>query len=101
MKKMTKTLWVFLLMLGCLLGTGHVLAATPIQPKGTGTEENPYEISTVDELFWFAGLINGTLTDGTAKNTATCAVPTADINIPISYGGESSAITATGEIWAD
>lgn len=100
MKKMTKTLWVFLLMLGCLLGTGHVLAATPTQPAGEGTQENPYEISTEDELFWFAGLINGTLTDGTAQNTAACAVPTADINIPISYGGESSTITAT-EIWAD
>ena len=57
MKKMTKTLWVFLLMLGCLLGTGHVLAATPTQPAGEGTQENPYEISTEDELFWFAGLI--------------------------------------------
>lgn len=101
MKKMTKTLWVFLLMFGYMLGTGHVLAAAPTQPAGAGTQENPYEISTEDELFWFAGLINGTLTDGTAKNTAACAVPTADINIPISYGGESSTITTTGEIWAD
>lgn len=101
MKKMTKTLWVFLLMLGCLLGTGHVLAATPTQPTGTGTQASPYQIATADELRWFAGLINGTLTDGTTKNTATCAEPTADINIPISYGGESSAIAATGEIWAD
>lgn len=73
----------------------------PPNPRARAPKENPYEISTEDELFWFAGLINGTLTDGTAKNTATCAVPTADINIPISYGGESSAITATGEIWAD
>ena len=82
MKKMTKTLWVFLLMLGCLLGTGHVLAATPTQPAGAGTQEDPYQISTTDELFWFAGLVNGTLTDGTTKNTAACAKLTADITIP-------------------
>ena len=82
MKKMTKTLWVFLLMLGCLLGTGHVLAATPTQLAGAGTQEDPYQISTTDELFWFAGLVNGTLTDGTTKNTAACAKLTTDITIP-------------------
>lgn len=27
-----------------------------------------YEISTVDELYWFAELVNGTLTDGTAQD---------------------------------
>ena len=100
MKKMTKTLWVFLLMLGCLLGTGHVLAATPTQPAGAGTQEDPYQISTTDELFWFAGLVNGTLTDGTTKNTAACAKLTTDITIPEGYiwtpiGSESAPYTGT------
>ena len=100
MKKMTKTLWVFLFMLGCLLGTGHVLAATSTQPTGAGTQEEPYQISTTDELFWFAGLVNGTLTDGTTKNTAACAKLTTDITIPEGYiwtpiGSESAPYTGT------
>ena len=100
MKKMTKTLWVFLLMLGCLLGTGHVLAATPTQPAGAGTQEDPYQISTTDGLFWFAGLVNGTLTDGTTKNTAACAKLTTDITISEGYiwtpiGSESAPYTGT------
>ena len=100
MKKMTKTLWVFLLMLGCLLGTGHVLAATSTQPTGAGTQEDPYQISTTDELFWFAGLVNGTLTDGTRKNTAACAKLTTDITIPEDYiwtpiGSKSDPYTGT------
>ena len=101
MKKMTKTLWVFLLMLGCLLGTGHVLAATSTQPTGAGTQEDPYQISTTDELFWFAGLVNGTLTGGTTKNTAACAKLTTDITIPdegyiwTPIGSESAPYTGT------
>ena len=49
-------------------------------PSGSGTKENPYQISTADELFWFASLVNGTLA-GVEQNTAACAVLTADINL--------------------
>ena len=97
MKKMTKTLWVFLLMLGCLLGTGHVLAATPIQPAGEGTQENPYEISTVDELFWFAGLVNGTLTDGTVQNVAASAVLMNDITLNENVLTEQGELNGSGD----
>ena len=37
---------------------------TPTTPKGKGTAEEPYQISTAAELYWFAGLVNGTLPDG-------------------------------------
>ena len=36
---------------------------TPIKPNGEGTAENPYQIGTAAELYWFAGLMNGTLVD--------------------------------------
>ena len=49
-------------------------------PSGSGTKESPYQISTADELFWFASLVNGTL-EGVEQNTAACAVLTADINL--------------------
>lgn len=40
---------------------------TPKRPEGEGTVENPYQISTAAELYWFAGLVNGTLADGGGK----------------------------------
>lgn len=64
-----------------ILGGGTTLDGDG-QPDGEGTEESPYQISTVDELLWFAGLVNGTLmTDGTEQNAAACAVLTADIDL--------------------
>ena len=80
-----------------LFGAGQAWAQT--QPTGAGTQENPYQISTADELRWFAGLVNGTLNDGTAHNTAACAVLTTNIDLggaawtPI--GSESNRYTGT------
>ena len=53
----------------------------PAQPLGDGTEENPYQIGTAEELYWFAGLVNGTL-NGVTQNTGAWAELTADITIP-------------------
>lgn len=58
-----------------------------------------YQIDSVTDLFWFAGLVNGTLTDGTEQNTSASAVLTADIELsgetwtPI--GSESTPYTGT------
>ena len=30
-------------------------------PTGTGTSDDPYQITNANELYWFAGLVNGTL----------------------------------------
>ena len=63
-----------------LFGAGQAWAQT--KPSfGDGTKGDPYQISTADELRWFAGLVNGTLTDGTAQNTAAWAVLTTNINL--------------------
>ena len=40
-----------------------------------------YEISNAGQLFWFAALVNGTLTDGTAQNAAASAVLTTNIDL--------------------
>ncbi|MEI3162303.1 MAG: dockerin type I repeat-containing protein [Lachnospirales bacterium] len=45
----------------------------------TQNSEGAYEISNAGELYWFAGLVNGTLTDGTKQNISANAVLTADI----------------------
>lgn len=43
-----------------------------------GTKDAVYEISNAGQLYWFAGLVNGTLS-GVEKNTSANAVLTADI----------------------
>ena len=54
---------------------------TPTQPsEGDGSVENPYQITSAAELYWFAGLVNGTLTDGTQNNSA-CAKLMNDITV--------------------
>ena len=66
------------------LGGAQLLEATtitPAQPKnGEGTAENPYQITSAAELYWFAGLVNGTLTDVT-KNSSACAKLMNDITV--------------------
>lgn len=58
-----------------------------------------YQVADAFQLFWFAGLVNGTLTDGTEQNTSASAVLTADIDLsgetwtPI--GSESTPYTGT------
>ncbi|MEI3162320.1 MAG: hypothetical protein V8S74_02750 [Lachnospirales bacterium] len=47
----------------------------------TQNSEGAYEISNAGELYWFAGLVNGTLTDGTKQNISANAVLTADIAV--------------------
>ena len=51
------------------------VSATPEQINGV------YQIKTANNLFWFAALVNGTLTDGTAQNAAASAVLTTNIDL--------------------
>ena len=57
-------------------------AITPSKPaNGNGTSSDPYQISNAAELYWFAELVNGKLTDGTAQNVAACAKLTENITV--------------------
>ena len=49
--------------------------------SGDGSSANPYQIGTPEELYWFAALVNGKLTDGTSQNTGACAVLVKDITV--------------------
>ena len=62
------------------LGGAQLLEATTITPtkpeNGNGTAENPYQITSAAELYWFAGLINGDSSvciDGVTQNESACA----------------------------
>lgn len=59
-----------------------IMNTVPSKPAGDGTESSPYKISTVGELYWFAGLVSGDeniCTGGVTQNKSANAVLTADI----------------------
>ena len=81
-KQFSWLLATLLLVVAMAMPTPASAAITPSKPtSGDGSRSNPYQISTAAQLYWFAGLVNGTLTDGTAKNAAACAKLTANITV--------------------
>ena len=74
-------------------------AITPTKPEGNGTEENPYQIGTVDELYWFAGLVNGdesVISKDIPQNTGACAVLTKNITINENVLDENGSLNGDG-----
>ena len=83
-KNFLRTRWFFTML---LLVTTMIMPSmmwaqsiTPTRPNGEGTAENPYQIGTAAELYWFAGLVNGTL-EGVKKNASANAILTTDITV--------------------
>ena len=97
------------------VGAATAVIATPMNARGItatkpttgdGTEGNPYKIGTAAELYWFAGLVNGTLTDGNGTaiqaDTDAWAVLTADITINDNVLDENGTLIDDGsglETW--
>lgn len=83
-KNFVKSRWLFtmLLFVTTMIMPTMMLAKsiTPTTPKGDGKTE-PYQIGTAEELYWFAGLVNGTLPDGGKKNLSANAILTANITV--------------------
>jgi hypothetical protein len=100
---MKKYLFLILLSLFSLV----VIAQTK-PSAGDGSKEKPYKIGNAQELLWFAGVVNGTLTD-VPKDTLSCAELTADIDLssvcgeeigswnPIGFSGNSYSGTFDGK----
>ena len=95
-------LFIVTMMLGVMLGAGRMevwaeegstseTTITPSEPKtGDGTAENPYQIGTAEELYWFAALVNN------GYNGA-CAVLTADITVNTGVLGENGELAKNGD----
>ncbi|MBQ7397417.1 MAG: leucine-rich repeat domain-containing protein, partial [Clostridia bacterium] len=62
---------------------GFCTECDAFQPAVYNEERGYYEISNAGQLFWFAGLVNGTLTDGTAQNASANATLTDPIDLNI------------------
>ena len=72
-KNFVKSRWFFtmLLFVTTMIMPTMMLAKsiTPTRPKtGDGSAKKPYQISSREELYWFAGLVNGTLPEGGGRN---------------------------------
>lgn len=83
-KNFVKSRWLFtmLLFVTTMIMPSMMWAKsiTPIKPNGEGTAENPYQIGNAAELYWFAGLVNGTL-EGVKKDASADAILTTDITV--------------------
>lgn len=80
-----KSRWLFtmLLFVTTMIMPTMMLAEesiTPKRPEGEGTAEKPFKISNREELYWFAGLVNGTL-PGEKKNVSANAILMNDITV--------------------
>lgn len=64
-------------------------AITPKEPEGEGTEANPYQIKTKEDLYWFANEVNG-------GNTGDCAVLTQNITINENVLDENGSLNGDG-----
>ena len=82
-KNFVKSRWFFtmLLFVTTMIMPSMMLAKSILLaiPEGKGTVDEPYQISNRAELYWFAGLVNGTLPDGGEKNLSANAILTANI----------------------
>lgn len=83
-KNFVRTRWFFtmLLFVTTMIMPTMMLAEsiTPKRPEGEGTAEKPFKISNREELYWFAGLVNGTLPSG-EKNASANAILMNDITV--------------------
>lgn len=85
-KNFVKSRWLFtmLLFVTTMIMPTMMLAEesiTPTRPTtGDGSAENPYQISNAAELYWFAGLVNGTLV-GVDRDASANAILTKDITV--------------------
>ena len=84
-KNFVKSRWLFsmLLFVTTMIMPTMMLAEesiTPKRPEGEGTAEKPFKISNREELYWFAGLVNGTLV-GVDRDASANAILTKDITV--------------------
>lgn len=81
-KNFLKSRWLFtmLLFVTTMIMPSMMWAKsiTPTRPTIGDGKTEPYQIGTAEELYWFAGLVNGTLPN-VEKNASSNAILTADI----------------------
>ena len=80
MKKLLVLVFAIALSLGVLCLGASADGITPPQPTGSGTAENPYQIGTAEELYWFAEQVNSGKTNINAELTDNITINTDVLN---------------------
>ena len=80
MKKLLVLVFAIALCLGVLCLGASADGITPPQPTGSGTAENPYQIGTAEELYWFAEQVNSGKTNINAELTDNITINTDVLN---------------------
>ena len=88
----TMLLFVTSMIMPSMMWAGSI---TPAKPNGEGTAESPYQIGTAAELYWFAGLVNGTL-EGVEQNKSAHAKLTTDITVNEGVLDENKELVSGG-----
>ena len=95
-KNFVKSRWLFtmLLFVTTMIMPTMMLAKsiTPTTPKGDGKTE-PYQIGTAEELYWFAGLVNGG-----GKNLSANAILTANITVNTGVLDENKNLVSKSDL---
>ena len=78
----------------------RVIEFTYVRPKGDGSEGNPFQITNICELYWFAGFVNGTITadDITVEPTAVHAKLMNDITVNYDLLTEEGVLNDTSGV---
>ena len=101
-KNFVKSRWFFtmLLFVTTMIMPSMMLAKSiPLAiPEGKGTVDEPYQISNRAELYWFAGLVNGTLPDGGEKNLSANAILTANITVNTGVLDENKNLVSKSDL---
>ena len=78
----------------------RVIEFTYIRPAGDGSEGNPFQITNICELYWFAGFVNGTISadDITVEPTAVHAKLMNDITVNYDLLTEEGVLNDTSGV---
>ncbi len=74
---------------------GTATKPNPTQPEGKGTSDDPFKISKADELWWFAGYVNGTLTNSQVDDSKLKDGETASDSSSVAPADSSAPETTT------
>ena len=101
-KNFVKSRWFFtmLLFVTTMIMPSMMLAKSILLviPEGKGTVDEPYQISNRAELYWFAGLVNGTLPDGGKENLSANAILTANIIVNTGVLDENKNLVSKSDL---
>ncbi|WP_186566559.1 S-layer homology domain-containing protein [Lawsonibacter celer] len=102
-KRILSMLLAIVMMVGLVPGftlsvnAAEIVASQPA--NGDGSAENPYQITTVEELYWFATLVNTKAKDGGNNNAHAKLMNNITVNENVIVDGALTSDTSSLNVW--